>query len=335
MGEPEVKDKELVGITTTVPIEVIFAAGCQPVDLNNRFINSERRGEYIALAEERGFPPTACSWVKGIYAAVHDAGIHTVVGVIGSDCSDNRCLCEVLADEGIRVVPFSYPYDRDARALGTEIERLMEAFGTTPQMVEKWRRALFPFRKLAGIVDELLWREGLVSATEANMALLGATDFYPEPGFYRFFVEEIAASTHRRTPRLEGIRLGLVGVPPMIDDLLPFLEQHGARVVYLETPRQFACIQPARDIVEQYHRFTYPYGIMARLEDISAQVEERGIQGIVHYVQSFCHRAIEGIVLRRHLVVPVLTLEGEKPGKMDGRTQTRLEAFLETLSSQV
>jgi benzoyl-CoA reductase/2-hydroxyglutaryl-CoA dehydratase subunit BcrC/BadD/HgdB len=333
LEEPDVTEKELVGITTTLPIEVIFAAGFQPIDLNNRFVGSENRDKYIALAEERGFPSTTCAWVKGIYGAVHDAGIRTVVGVVSGDCSDNRCLCEVLADEGIRVVPFAYPYDRDAKALGTEIERLMEAFGTTPQMVEKWRRTLYPFRKLAGIVDELLWNEGLVTATEANMALLGATDFYPEPGFYRFFVEEIAAGTHRRTPRLDGLRLGLVGVPPMIDDLLPFLEQHGARVVYLETPRQFACTQPARDIVEQYHHFTYPYGIKARLEDISEQVEVRGIQGLIHYVQSFCHRAIEGIVLRRHLGVPVLTLEGEKPGRMDERTQTRLEAFLETLKS--
>jgi hypothetical protein len=30
--------------------------------------------------------------------------------------------------------------------------------------------------------------------------------------------------------------------------------------------------------------------------------------------------------------VPLLTLEGEKPGIMDARSQVRLEAFLETLS---
>lgn len=325
-------EKSLVGITTTVPIEVIFAAGAQPVDLNNIFISSDVRERYIAYAEERGFPSTACAWVKGIYGAVHSRGINTVVGVLGGDCSDNRCLCEVLADEGIRVIPFVYPYNRDASLLGAEIERLMKEFNVTPQQVEKWRRALVPLRRMAAMADDLLWREGLISAQEAFMTLLGASDFYPEPGLYRFITEEVLATSHRRTPRLEGVRLGLVGVPPMMDNLLPFLEGHGARVVYLETPRQFACLGEARDILEQYQKFTYPYGIVARLEDIKACVEERSIQGIIHYVQSFCHRAIEGIVLSRHLDVPLLTLEGEKPGLLDARSQVRLEAFLETFS---
>jgi hypothetical protein len=33
-----------VGITTTVPVEVIFAAGLEPVDLNNAFVWSRVRG---------------------------------------------------------------------------------------------------------------------------------------------------------------------------------------------------------------------------------------------------------------------------------------------------
>ena len=38
-----------VGITTTVPMELLFAAGLRPVDLNNGFITS---GEGPALVEE-------------------------------------------------------------------------------------------------------------------------------------------------------------------------------------------------------------------------------------------------------------------------------------------
>ena len=55
-----------VGITTTVPIEIIFAAGLAPVDLNNAFITSPDAGKMVEKAEGMGFPRNMCAWVKGI-----------------------------------------------------------------------------------------------------------------------------------------------------------------------------------------------------------------------------------------------------------------------------
>jgi benzoyl-CoA reductase/2-hydroxyglutaryl-CoA dehydratase subunit BcrC/BadD/HgdB len=51
--------------------------------------------------------------------------------------------------------------------------------------------------------------------------------------------------------------------------------------------------------------YTYPYGIFARLKDIGDEIARRGIKGIIHYVQAFCFRAIEDVILRETISVPI------------------------------
>ncbi len=53
----------------------------------------------------------------------------------------------------------------------------------------------------------------------------------------------------------------------------------------------------------------------------------------MHYVQSFCHRQIEDRLWRERAGLPILTLEADRPGKVDERTRTRIEAFIERLSA--
>ena len=59
-----------VGLTTSIPIEVLFAAGITPVDLNNIFIGGTCQSEMLERAENDGFPGNTCSWIKGIYSSV-------------------------------------------------------------------------------------------------------------------------------------------------------------------------------------------------------------------------------------------------------------------------
>jgi benzoyl-CoA reductase/2-hydroxyglutaryl-CoA dehydratase subunit BcrC/BadD/HgdB len=123
-----------------------------------------------------------------------------------------------------------------------------------------------------------------------------------------------------------------VGVPPIVDGLYEFLEQRGARVVYNEVQRQFAMLDPASDLAGQYTAYTYPYDTGYRLKDVKREVSRRGLQGLIHYAQTFCHRQIEAIILREDLPLPVISIEADRPGPLDARTQTRLEAFLEQLA---
>jgi benzoyl-CoA reductase/2-hydroxyglutaryl-CoA dehydratase subunit BcrC/BadD/HgdB len=122
-----------------------------------------------------------------------------------------------------------------------------------------------------------------------------------------------------------------MGVPPIFTDFYPFIESKNARVIYNETQRQFAMPDPGENLLEQYRNYTYPYDIFYRINDIKREAEKRNLRGIIHYVQSFCFRQIEDIILRKMIDLPVLTLEGDLPGPLDGRTKTRIESFIESL----
>jgi len=89
------------------------------------------------------------------------------------------------------------------------------------------------------------------------------------------------------------------------------------------------------DIVGQYLNYTYPYDIDGRLEDIRTAVKERALDGLIHYTQTFCFRQLYDIILREDLSVPILTLEGDRPRKLDSRTAFRIESFIEILSDRI
>jgi benzoyl-CoA reductase/2-hydroxyglutaryl-CoA dehydratase subunit BcrC/BadD/HgdB len=89
-----------------------------------------------------------------------------------------------------------------------------------------------------------------------------------------------------------------------------------------------------RDIVDQYLRYTYPYSLGGRLEDIGQAVRERQLDGLIHYTQNFCFRQMYDILIRKSFSLPILTLEGDRPGPIDGRTAIRLETFVEILKDR-
>ena len=104
-----------IGITTTIPIEIVYAAGLVPIDLNNIFICNEEPDVLVDYAEIKGLPRNTCAWIKGIYSATKKTGIKKIIGVVQGDCSNNQALIEVLKTEGIEVVPFSYPHDKNRK----------------------------------------------------------------------------------------------------------------------------------------------------------------------------------------------------------------------------
>lgn len=45
-----------IGITTTVPVEILLAADYQPIDLNNVLVSDPQPEHLVAIAERAGFP---------------------------------------------------------------------------------------------------------------------------------------------------------------------------------------------------------------------------------------------------------------------------------------
>jgi len=323
-----------VGFTTTIPLEVLIAAGRKPVDLNNTFITGGRSSQLVEDAEMEGFPRNVCGWIKGIYASIRESGINEVVAVTEGDCSYTKALMEVLLMEGIKVIPFAYPLDRNAESLRCEIEKLMHHFDVGWEEVNRAKKRLDGIRFKIREIDLLTWRDGLVSGAENHYYHVSASDMNGDPDRFERELEAFLKVAANRQPFKERIRLAYIGVPPIFDNLYPFLESHDSRVVYNETQRQFAMPYETADLIEQYRAYTYPYDIFHRLADIVAETGRRKVDGVIHYVQSFCFRQIEDLIIRKKLPYPVLTLEGDKPARLDARTKIRIEGFLEMLGNR-
>ena len=321
-----------IGITSTVPIELVYAAALRPVDLNNVFIADENPAALVEEAERAGFPRNMCAWIKGIYAAALRMKVRRVVAVTEGDCSNTHVLMEMLQLRGTALIPFGYPYQRDQVLLREQIERFAQALGVTLSEGEAWKARLDRVRGLAHRIDDLTWREGRVSGADNALWLVSCSDLMGDPTLYETKAREFLATASARDLQPGAVRLGLIGIPPICEGLHDALERLGGRVVFNEIPRQFSMPYGAKDLLEQYTRYTYPYDVFARIADIKAEVERRRIAGLIHYVQSFCFRQVQDALVRRELRLPILTLECDRPGPPDMRTQTRVEAFLEMLT---
>ncbi|MEA4924033.1 MAG: 2-hydroxyacyl-CoA dehydratase family protein [Syntrophomonadaceae bacterium] len=320
-----------VGFTTSVPVEVILAADKVPVDLNNIFINSERARQLVDLAEDAGYPRNTCGWIKGLYAVALENDLEAVIAVMQGDCSNTLALMETLQLQNLNIIPFAYPFDRDPESLRQQIDKLIKLFGVDWEKVRQVKADLDKIRALCSEVDRLTWQDNLVSGWENHYYLVSSSDFNGDPRQYQRELTDFISSVKTRRPYRDEIRLAYIGVPPIFTDLYVVLETMGARVVYNEVQRQFSMPFATDDMVEQYCLYTYPYGAFARLEDIWQQLDLRKVDGIIHYTQTFCFRQIEDIIYRQQLKLPFLTLEGDKPGKMDARSRMRLEAFVSML----
>ncbi len=320
-----------IGITTTVPIEVLIAAGYTPVDLNNILVTAQDPTYYITIAERAGFPLNSCAWIKGLYGICVDKGFKDVLCVTSGDCSNTVMLMETLRLKGINAMPFAYPEKPDTALMKTAMEKLAASFGTTLEAAEKVRMELKPIRDMALKLDEMTWQDNKVKGGENHLWLVSASDFNGDYRQYEKDIKELINVCANRPPSPDGeIRLAYIGVPSVYaKEFYQYTEKHGARVVFNEVQRQFAMPAPGKNLAEQYTNYTYPYSIQERLRDIKAEIKKRQVQGVIHYVQAFCHRGIGDIVFRNALDLPVLTLEGNADFFLNGHVKTRIEAFLD------
>ncbi len=324
-----------IGITTTVPVEAVLAAGAVPVDLNNAFIGARDPAALVDWAEAHGFPRACCAWIKGIYAVVvRDHVADEVVGVVRGDCSATTALLERLQLEGIAVIPFAYPHTRRSRDMVRELERFVAHLSTSMHQAEGVREQLCPVRQVLRQLDRMTWEEGVVTGGENHEWLVSSSDFWGDPTEFDRRLRAFVSSGKQRPASVPHVRLGYVGVPGLLTDLYDVVETLGARVVFNETQRQFAMPFDASNLSEQYLAFTYPYDVFGRLRDIRREVRRRRISGIIHYVQSFCFRQIHDYIIRGTLDVPVLTLEADRPGPLDARARLRIESFVEMLAQE-
>lgn len=322
-----------IGLTTTVPVEVLIAAGYTPVDLNNVFVSSKEPMHYIDAAERAGFPKSLCAWIKGIYGVCLEENIGEVVGVIEGDCSNTKALLDVLRLKGVQVHPFAFPQSHTPEAVEAALRQFMADFHVTVQEAEAVRKELRPIRQLAKRIDELTYCDCKASGFENHLYQVSLSDFNGDLKAYEEELKEAVKEIEGRMPAGRKLRLGYIGVPPMTAELYSFAENFDAHFIFNEVQREFTFPreEQAESLFMQYYDYTYPYDVMFRIKELKEQIKLRKLDAVIHYTQAFCYRAVEDIVLKSHLDIPVLNIEGDKQSKLDARTKLRLEAFLDML----
>ena len=327
------ENPSIIGLTSTIPVEVVFAAGLTPVDLNNLFITSDRPEQLLAQAEAAGFSHSVCAWIKGIYSVVMNHGFKQIIAVTGGDCSNTVALTEILVRRGVRVFTFDFPANREKHLLTAQIDMLGQALGAKKKDVIAAKKRLDRIRVKLRELDRLTFQGNVVSGFENHLFMVGSSDFRSDPDLYEKELDGFLSEVKKREPKKNEIRLGYLGVPPIFSQFYEFIETLGGRVVFNEVQRQFSIPYPEDDIVEQYLKYTYPYAIDRRIRDINHAVKERHLDGLIHYTQTFCFRQIYDIILKECLPLPILTLEGDRPGGIDGRVALRIETFIEMLQN--
>lgn len=319
-----------IGLTTTVPVEPLFAGGHLPKDLNNIFITSKDPEKYVVNAEIDGFPYNMCSWIKGLYSTAIQEKMDAVVGVVRGDCSNTESLLDFLEFKRMKVIPFSYPYDKSRKKLIDEINNFIDELKADKSELKKIIKKVNEARKLAWEIDELTIKDK-VSGFENHYYLVNTSDFLGDINKYMEDAKNFIENVKDRKKLNYNLRLGYIGVPPIFTDLYQFLSENGVHIVFNEVQRQFSMPFPDSDWIGKYLKYTYPYTIKDRIQDINNEIKRRKIEGIIHYVQSFCHRQILDYVIKESLSVPVLTIEGNRPGPLDERTKIRIESFIDML----
>ena len=325
----------MVGITTTIPIEVPFSAGKRICDLNNLFISSSNPSQFSDLAILEGYPQNICQWIKGLFGvAIKRDDIDPIIAVTQGDCSNTNALMETLEYHNKNIIPFAFPYDHSYHSLNFEISKLESIFNVNRKMVEQARLYLDDIRYLAHEIDKATYMDNTVTGKENHIYLVSTSDFKSDPEKYSADAKEFIKEIKQRKPINSKIRLAYLGVPPIFPDIYTYLESLGARVVYNQTQYDFSMPYKSEDIVYRYLEYTYPYSIFYRLKKVKEEINRRNIDGIIEYVQTFCFRQIEDIILRNELKgYPILTIEGGDSINLDERTKLRLQAFVEMLQS--
>ncbi|HQP32589.1 MAG TPA: 2-hydroxyacyl-CoA dehydratase family protein [Candidatus Cloacimonas sp.] len=320
-----------IAFTSSFPVEVIFAAGHIPVDLNNVFITNDSSAK-VQNAELKGFPRTFCSWIKGNYIAALSTNPDLIIGIVEGDCSNSNSLLDIFTEDHFPVYRFSFPADKNYEDLDKEITRLEDYFGVSRKETLQAKQRLDKIRRKLIILDEWTWKERLVSGLENHYWLVNSSDFMGNPERYENELDAFLTTAKKRDPLPAKLRLAYLGVPPIYKNIYETIIELGGDVLFNEVQRQFSMPYLLPDIVSQYLAYTYPYSVFDRLQDIKRELERRQIEAVISYTQSFCHLQLDNLLLRKHIDLPFLTLEGDQPEDIDARTLLRLESFFEVHS---
>lgn len=325
----------MIAFTTTIPQEIIWAANKIPFDLNNAFVSNNPLN-YINKAESLGIIRNTCSWIKGMLGVIDDYQdeIEAIIVVTQGDCSNNHSLIELASHffPKLQIIKFAYPADKDSQQLQLELNKLATKLDTNLIHANEIKKILSPIRnKLKNLIAIYQEKNNIPAATMQKI-LVSSTDFNGDYQKYESEIDNYFKLMINNPSNNKLIKIGVIGVPTIIPNFYSYLEEElKVNVNLFEVEEDFCMYDSYSSLQEQYLKFKYPYDLNSRIEWINKAIYSRQLKGIVHYVQTFCHRQIDDTLIKKTLNTPTITLEADAPEKIDMRSKIRLENFIERI----
>ncbi len=305
-----------IGITALVPPELIYGCGGVSFDVNN------------AIPESKIYPRTKlCAWTA-IWKEMlinRQPKIDSLIVVAGGDCHNALVDGQKVAMSGIPAHFFFYPFDGDPEYLESQLLEVSEFLGDI-KYADKFKE----IRKLKELGQDIDKKRSLgkISPCEAFRILISSSDLMGNPDKWRR-----AISSARENNININNRVAMIGVPPIYHDFHDSAQSLGLQIIFDELPYEF--IRHAgtdiKKIARDYCNYTFARPLYFRLDFLQKELEKRKVDGIIHYTQFACHHTLEDEIMRRELDYPILTIQGDLPGKTPSQIKLRLEAFREML----
>ncbi|MDW7725747.1 MAG: 2-hydroxyacyl-CoA dehydratase family protein [Candidatus Methanoperedens sp.] len=308
-----------IGMTALVPPELVFACGAEPFDVNNVIPSSKKHpGSKL------------CAWTA-IWSEMlvnKEIEIDSLIVVAGGDCHNALVDGQKVQRSGIPTHFFFYPFDGNPEYLESQLESLSGFLGGV-RYPGKFRE-ISKLKKLGKKIDEKRCN-GRISPADAFRILISFSDLCGDLNKL-----ETAISSVREQKIELNNRIALIGVPPIYSDIHEVAQELGLQVVFDELPFEFIR-HSGNDIhstARDYCGYTFARPLDFRFGFLKKELEKRKVGGVIHYTQFACHHMLEDEVLRDELDCPVLTIQGDMPGKTPEQVKLRLEAFGEMIGRQ-
>jgi len=305
-----------IGITALVPPELIYACRGEPFDVNNVIPGSKK------------YPRNKlCAWtaIWQEMLSKREISIDSLIVVAGGDCHNALVDGQKVAMSGIPTHFFFYPFDGSSDYLESQLYKLSDFLGNieSPEKPGQIRE----LKKMGQQIDKER-AAGKLSAGDAFRILISFSDLMGDLDKFR---EAISVIQEQKIEM--NNRIALIGVPPIFPDFHEVAQSLDLQVVFDELPYEFIRHSGTDipEIARDYCNYTFARPLDFRIEFLRKELEKRHVNGVIHYTQFACHHMLEDEVIRSRLDYPILTIQGDLPGKTPEQIKLRLEAFREAL----
>ncbi len=305
-----------IAITALVPPEMIFACGGEPFDVNN-----------VIPVSKKTPKNKLCAWTA-IWQEMlvkREQKIDSLIVVAGGDCHNALVDGQKAAMSGIPTHFFFYPFDGDAEYLESQLYKLRDFLGEI-EYPEKFKE-IKELKKTGKQIDKKRL-EGKISSVDAFRILVSFSDLRGDLNGFQKAIAEVKECDIELNNRI-----ALIGVPPIYHDFHEVAQSLDLQIVFDELPYEFIRHSGAniREAARDYSDYTFARPLDFRIKFLQEELKKRNVDGIIHYTQFACHHSLEDEVMRRKLDYPILTLQGDMPGKTPEQIKLRLEAFREMI----